>query len=91
MTGNAIAQARAGTAVLDEAAIAELRAFNAGFEQWLAVTPPVESVLVSESRTAAREGSGTIPPPSSCPSHASCSSPAGPARSGCACSHRSRR
>ncbi len=63
MTGNVMAGARAGTAVLDDAAIAELRAFNASFEQRLAATPPVESVPVSESRAAAREGSGTIPPP----------------------------
>jgi acetyl esterase/lipase len=63
MTGDAKADAHAGAAVLDEAVIAELRAFNASFEQRLAATPPVESVPVSKSRTAAREGSGTIPPP----------------------------
>jgi acetyl esterase len=50
-----MAAARAATAIVDDAAIAELRAFNAGFEQRLAATPPVESVPVSESRAAARE------------------------------------
>jgi len=51
MTGNAMAHARADTAALDDAAIAELRGFNVSFEQRLAATPPVESVPVSESRT----------------------------------------
>ncbi len=55
--------ARATQAVLDDAALAELRAFNVRFEQRLAAAPPVESVPVSQSRAAAREGSGTIPPP----------------------------
>jgi acetyl esterase len=63
MTGNGMTHARGGAAVLDEAAIAELHAFNASFEQRLAAAPPVESVPVAESRAAAREGSGTIPPP----------------------------
>jgi acetyl esterase/lipase len=54
--------AHAQRAVLDEAAIAELCAFNRRFEQQLAVGPPFESVPVEKSR-AARAGSGTIPPP----------------------------
>jgi acetyl esterase len=57
------ADARVETAVLDEEAVAELRAFNLGFEQRLAATPPIESVPVQTSRVAARAGSGTIPPP----------------------------
>lgn len=57
------AGARAKTAVLDEEAVAELRAFNLGFEQRLAAAPPIESVPVQTSRAAARAGSGTIPPP----------------------------
>lgn len=64
MIGNAPSPAaRTKTEVLDEAAIAELRAFNRSFEQRLAAAPPIESVPVAESRAAARAGSGTIPPP----------------------------
>jgi hypothetical protein len=55
--------------VLDEEAVAELRAFNLGFEQRLAAPPPIESVPVQTSRAAARAGSGTIPPPCSWRSH----------------------
>jgi len=65
ITGDASrrANAHAKMAVLDEEAIAELRAFNLRFEQRLAAAPPIESVPVEKSRAAARAGSGTIPPP----------------------------
>jgi hypothetical protein len=51
------------TALLDDAAIAELRAFNVEFERRLGSAPPVESVPPAESRAAAYEGRGTIPAP----------------------------
>ncbi len=51
------------SAGLDEAAIAELRAFTLEFERRLAGAAPIESVPVAASRAAGREGRGTIPPP----------------------------
>jgi acetyl esterase len=65
MTGDANppADAHAKLAVLDNEAIAELRAFNLRFGQRLAAAPPIESVPVEKSRALGRAGSGTIPPP----------------------------
>jgi acetyl esterase len=51
------------TAVLDEAALAETRAFNAELERLIATQAPVYSVPPEVSRRVRREGGGIFPPP----------------------------
>jgi acetyl esterase/lipase len=51
------------TAVLDDAMVDELRAFNAELEQRIAGTPPLESVPAAATRAANLAGNGAFPPP----------------------------
>lgn len=51
------------TAVLDEQAIAESRAFNAELEVRIAGTPALETVPAATTRAAGRAGQGALPPP----------------------------
>jgi acetyl esterase len=51
------------TAVIDEAALAETRAFNAELERAAAAEPPRHTVALAERRQARREGTDAFPPP----------------------------